>query len=788
MTRLSIELLGPFQVRLDEQNLMSAFRTDKERALLAYLSYESHRAHRREVLAELFWPERPEGNARTNLRQALYGLRLTLGDRGNEIPFLLVSEETVQLNPASDFWLDAREFDLLLRRTQNHQHQSLDTCLICTQHLKAAAELYRGEFLSDLVSSDSQGFMEWTLFQREQYFRRLLVAIQNLTDYFRRVGDSEQVFSYAWRQVELAPLEEQAHRQLMVYLATSGRRNAALEQYLTLRRLLADELGVEPAAETTALYEKIRAGLKLEGDQPGSEKPASNLPAPATQFVGREKELKWFGQCLNSRVDRLVSIIGMAGAGKTRLAVQMAGRHLRQFPDGVWFIPVDELSSADQLIPSIIQAMGVPVLASGDIRLQLFQFLRPLHALLIFDGFERMAAHTDLLLAILQNAPGIRLLVTSRVRLGFQTSCVLEVNGLPYPSGSRYGDPISYPAVQLFLAGMKRNLGSTVASSQNLQDIIQICQQVDGLPLALELAAANLKKYPLAKLAEELSTNSEMLKAPLVDLPERQRSLFAAFDDTWNALADREKRAFLKVAALPDGFSAEDELTEAGISPQLLTGLVNHSLVIAEDSERYAIHPLLRHYAALKLQEDPSRIEEVPEEQITTTALLDPITRLPNRLLFRDRLKHILARSRRNTQLISVMMLQMDCLISGESVPKKSTQDLISQIMARRLISCLRQSDTVSRFVGGEYGIILEDIASQQDCLKVARKILDAIGDDILVDNQTICIRSTLGVTLFPGGSEDVETVIAMARAALERAKREGMELSCYGMETPPAG
>ena len=279
-----------------------------------------------------------------------------------------------------------------------------------------------------------------------------------------------------------------------------------------------------------------------------------------------------------------------------------------------------------------------------------------------------------------------------------------------------------------------------------------------------------------------------MLKAPLVDLPERQRSLFAAFDDTWNALADREKRAFLKVAALPDGFSAEDELTEAGISPQLLTGLVNHSLVIAEDSERYAIHPLLRHYAALKLQEDPSRIEEVPEEQITTTALLDPITRLPNRLLFRDRLKHILARSRRNTQLISVMMLQMDCLISGELVPKKSTQDLISQIMARRLISCLRQSDTVSRFVGGEYGIILEDIASQQDCLKVARKILDAIGDDILVDNQTICIRSTLGVTLFPGGSEDVETVIAMARAALERAKREGMELSCYGMETPPAG
>ena len=244
----------------------------------------------------------------------------------------------------------------------------------------------------------------------------------------------------------------------------------------------------------------------------------------------------------------------------------------------------------------------------------------------------------------------------------------------------------------------------------------------------------------------------------------------------------------LKVAALPDGFSAEDELTEAGISPQLLTGLVNHSLVIAEDSERYAIHPLLRLYAALKLQEDPSRIEEVPEEQITTTALLDPITRLPNRLLFRDRLKHILARSRRNTQLISVMMLQMDCLISGESVPKKSTQDLISQIMARRLISCLRQSDTVSRFVGGEYGIILEDIASQQDCLKVARKILDAIGDDILVDNQTICIRSTLGVTLFPGGSEDVETVIAMARAALERAKREGMELSCYGMETPPAG
>jgi DNA-binding SARP family transcriptional activator/predicted ATPase len=331
MAHLSLSLLGPFQVTLDGQPV-TGFKSNKVRALLAYLAVEADRPHRREVLAGLLWPEWPDRDALSNLRYALSNLRRVIGDRQAEPPFLLITRDTLQFNTASDYWLDVTAFTEMVEADKTHP-SAID-------QLEQAVALYRGSFLEGFSVGDSPAFEEWALFTREQIGRQVSSALHRLAATYEQRGEYEQAQSYAWRQVELEPWDEEAHQQLMRTLALGGQRGAALAQYETCRRLLAEELGVEPAAETTRLYERIRNG-KLKALVPPPPSPpdlSARLPLFLEEepigveipvFVARERELAQLDGFLELALagqGRVVFVTGEAGSGKTALMQEFTRR------------------------------------------------------------------------------------------------------------------------------------------------------------------------------------------------------------------------------------------------------------------------------------------------------------------------------------------------------------------------------------------------------------------------------------------------------------------------------
>ena len=253
--QLSVSLLGPFEVRLEGKP--ATFATDRARALLAFLAVEANRPHRREVLAGLVWPDRPEPIARQNLSQSLVRVRRAIDDYRADPPFLHITAKAIQFNTASAD-LDVASFEEALRSAASHRHSGPDQCRECVRHLKQATRLYRGELLEGLSLGDSLPFEEWALIEREHLHRQAMAAFRTLAAHFEARHAYGQAQHYAERQLALEPWREGAHRQLMRVFALGGERSAALSQFETCRRALAEELSVEPTAETILLYERIR--------------------------------------------------------------------------------------------------------------------------------------------------------------------------------------------------------------------------------------------------------------------------------------------------------------------------------------------------------------------------------------------------------------------------------------------------------------------------------------------------------------------------------------------------
>jgi DNA-binding SARP family transcriptional activator len=261
MAHLALRLFGAFDVSLDGQPVCS-FKSDKVRALLAYLAVEANRPHRRELLAGLLWPGRSDRDALSNLRYALYDLRKVIGDQRVEPPFLLITHSDIRFNTASDHWLDVGAFRQELAAAAACSASGADAGQAGVDRLRDAVALYRGRFLAGFSVRDSTEFEGWVLLERERLKRQVMEALHRLAACLERCGEYGQAQTFARRQIELEPWREQAHRQLMRLLALGGERSAALVQYEACRHLLADELGIQPSPETTALYEEIRgAGL-----------------------------------------------------------------------------------------------------------------------------------------------------------------------------------------------------------------------------------------------------------------------------------------------------------------------------------------------------------------------------------------------------------------------------------------------------------------------------------------------------------------------------------------------
>ncbi len=597
-SHLTLSWLGSFQVLLDQRPVTN-FGTDKVRALLAYLSVEAECPHRRESLAGLLWGEQPEALARQSLRQALLRLRSALGQR-EAARYLLVFNEQVQFIPEGDYQVDVTEFTSLLRTNARHAHRRLEACKPCLERLGRAVELYRGDFLHEFFLSDSSAFEEWARLKREQLHRQALDALSTLAAHYEQRGDFEQVRRYAARQIELEPWREEAHRQLMRALAQCGQRGAALTQYEKCCRLLRTDLDAEPEPETTALYEQLRAGRFMRAPGLASSQATAtvrNSPVPLTSFINRTRELAQLEDLLQDPSGRLLTLVGVGGVGKTRLAIQAAARVVESFQDGGVFISLDVVPHPGLLLSAILGALGLES-RGRDLRQKLLNYLRTKEMLLIVDNLEHLLAEANLLIEILQAAPQVKILVTSRERLNYQTEYVFRVKGLEYPDVAQ---PIQglekYAAVKLFVERARRVQTDFLLDARTAPAVVRICQHVDGVPLAIELAAASVGEIPCEVLAEQIEAGLDCLTTSLRDLPARHRSLRAVLEQSWRLLSEEEQLALGQLAAFSDGQTND---AAQPVVTSSLARLVDKSLVVQDSAGRYHLHPLLQEYVRAK--------------------------------------------------------------------------------------------------------------------------------------------------------------------------------------------
>jgi predicted ATPase/DNA-binding CsgD family transcriptional regulator len=328
----------------------------------------------------------------------------------------------------------------------------------------------------------------------------------------------------------------------------------------------------------------------------------SSLPIPSTSFVGRTEELSRIAALLADRDCRLLTLLGPGGIGKTRLALQVATAEEAHFPHGVVLVGLASLGSADLLASTLAAALKISSLNSDVLRVQIMQYLRDKHMLLVLDNVEHLLPETELLIDILQAAGRVKVLATSRERLNVQEEWVLALDGLSFPDEKTSESLENFSAVQLFVQ-RARQLQGSFSLTENADAVKTICRQVEGMPLGLELAATWLRAMPAREIAAQMEASIDFLKTPLRNVPERHRSLRAVFEQSWCLLTASEADALMHLSVFRGGFDREAAEAVAGADLTLLVGLVDKSLVRVRESGRYDLHELMRQFAADKLAE-----------------------------------------------------------------------------------------------------------------------------------------------------------------------------------------
>ncbi|MBL8130670.1 MAG: protein kinase, partial [Anaerolineae bacterium] len=343
----------------------------------------------------------------------------------------------------------------------------------------------------------------------------------------------------------------------------------------------------------------------------------SNLPPQTTAFVGREQEIEVLLRLLGEPETRLVTLLAPGGMGKTRLALEVAARIVQasanhstsralRFPDGASFVELAPLDDASLIVPAVADAVGCSFQADGRSPTdQLLDFLSEKRMLLVLDNFEHILDGALLVGDLLRRAPKMRFIATSRVRLNLQEESLFRIEGLTFPEWDTPEDALEYAAVKLFMQGARRALPGFTLTADDLPFVSQICRLVEGMPLGLLLAAAWLDNLTLAEIAQEIRRGLDILATEARNVPERQRSMRAVFDYSWNLLQEDERLILMQLSVFRGGWTREAAQEVAGASLRHLTTLVSKSLVRRDAaSGRYAMHELLRQYLEARLTSD----------------------------------------------------------------------------------------------------------------------------------------------------------------------------------------
>jgi predicted ATPase len=346
----------------------------------------------------------------------------------------------------------------------------------------------------------------------------------------------------------------------------------------------------------------------------------NNLPIQLTELIGRQTELAEAKQLLTRT--RLLTILGPGGAGKTRLAIQAAADIAAEFSDGVFFISLADIRSDRDIVQAIAESLGLALASDEDVKAQLLTYVTNKCQLLVFDNFEHLLAGASIIPGILQAAPQIRVMITSRAKLNVTSETVFTLAGLETTWDSP-AEAFHVSGVQLFLDAARRVRPRFVLQPSDLDPLAKILRLTGGLPLGILLAAAWVDMLPVSEIATEIAKNLDFLETDISDVPDRHRSLRAAFDYSWALLSPEERKTFLALSVFRGGFSREAAQAVAGGSLGGLSILVKKSLVTASpETRRYALHELLRQYAEAELRQDPDFNTHVSEAHAAFYAAL----------------------------------------------------------------------------------------------------------------------------------------------------------------------
>ena len=628
MKVLRVRLLGEFSLIYGDQPVMTV-NTARLQSLLAYLILHRDAPQSRRYLAFLFWPDSSEAQARTNLRKLFHQLRQALPEADR---FLHADLHTLQWRDDAPFSLDVAGFERALLQARS------------VRQLQAAADLYRGDLLPDCYD-------DWILPERERLRQMFTDALERLMALLENEHDYRAAISCAQRLLRLDPLREEAYRDLIRLHALCGDQAGAARAYRTCATVLRRELGVRPSARTSQAYEQGLQAAAAARPMVDYQTPmrTDNLPVQLTRLIGRESAINQVVQLV--RAHRLVTLTGAGGIGKTRLALAAAGELLAAFADGVWRVDLAAISDPAVATSALAAVLGVREEAGPSMLTRLAAYLREKHLLLLLDNCEHLVvAVRPLVETLLAAAPDVWILVTSRAALGAAGEVIWRVPPLPAPDMSQWaagrpegaedGQDLAsalgrYASVQVFTDRAAAVLPTFDVTNENAWAVGRICQQLDGIPLALELAAARAGLLTAQQIADHLQDALRLLTQGCPSALPRHQTLQATLDWSHALLAPQEQVLFRRLAVFAGSFTleaAEFVGGGAGIAPaQVLDGLaalVDQSLVSVEPAgqvARFRLHEVTRQYAHV-------RLTEAGEESLVRNRCLDFFCRLAETL------------------------------------------------------------------------------------------------------------------------------------------------------------
>ncbi|MBS1715002.1 MAG: winged helix-turn-helix domain-containing protein [Armatimonadetes bacterium] len=614
-----IEMLGGLRARHSDI-VVQKFQTQKTGALLAYLALEIGKTVPRDKLASLIWSDGDTVALRNRLNQAVSSLRRQLEAPGSGVGRVFISDHQVLGLDPNSVSSDVVEFE-----TQIEKAQSMPKGADKLKALETAASLYRGELL--------EGIQEpWVLPKRTHYAADIRQVLHELIRENADMGRFAQAADFANRLVELEPGDEQAHLDLITMLANAGRHQAALRHF-SIMEVALRERGSAPSKASLVLRSKITSipspaayvpsTVKVEPLEPlPPKRPTATkrrIPVSFNRMIDREEEMSAVYRLLTEDDTRVVTVVGIGGSGKSRLAIELANQLLPSFEDSVYFVPCSPLGQA----PTAIEQIGAVVAPGTPSDRRTFVSIREDletvgRALLVLDSAEHLQeSDLDELAVLISELPDLRVLVTSRRALHLPGETQFALGPLAVPSNvlDPADEVAKNPSVMLFVQRAQAVKPDFHVTERTGEAIARLCVRLEGLPLSLELAASWIRSLTPAQMLERLSQRLDFLESRRRDISQRHRTIRAVLDSTIGLLTPELRAAFFRMCVFSDGFDHDavsqicpdcdaddllDSLQEAGIVQRT----TNHG-----DRARFTILETLIDYA--REQASPDQQEEV---------------------------------------------------------------------------------------------------------------------------------------------------------------------------------